>query len=75
MSKRADRRWFLKLLPQTVVGAAAIAAVPTILDAEIVPEPSQLTVSKGLSEEEMIAIANASAICFGLRPRGGTNSY
>jgi len=76
MSKKADRRWFLKLLPQTVVGAAAVATVPTILDAEVVSESSTtLIASRWLSEEEMIAIANAAAICFGLKPRGDRPSY
>ena len=76
MASKSDRRWFLKLLPQTVVGAAAIATVPTILNAEVVPDPAATVVeTRGLTEEEMIAICNSAAVCFGLKPRTMRHTY
>ena len=64
MANRSDRRWFLKMFPKAAAGAAAIAISP------IGGTPPQQAEFKGLSEEEQIAICDAAAICFGLRPRG-----
>ncbi len=67
MANRSDRRWFLKLIPSA---AAAVTAMAVPLPAKVEVIPANL--NQPLTDEEMVAIANASAICFGLKPRQDT---
>lgn len=62
-----DRRRFLKWIPK-LTGAAAVTAV---IPATITPQPKVEVLppeDRPLTDTEKIELANAAAICFGLRP-------